>query len=109
MSQGGNFMVIEHLRPIFYVILLFSIIIMLTVIIKKKSVHNLIITFYIVTFSIFAIILSGLTLFQSGMIADETGNAGDEISFYLFIAVVIINVVNIALSFLKKTRRLPSL
>lgn len=36
------------------------------------------------------------------MIADETGNAGDEISFYLFIAVVIINVVNIALSFLKK-------
>ncbi|MEL4029392.1 hypothetical protein NST89_12690 [Caldifermentibacillus hisashii] len=38
-------MVIEHLRPIFYVILLFSIIIMLTVIIKKKSVHNQIITF----------------------------------------------------------------
>ncbi|WP_368986965.1 hypothetical protein NST54_07415 [Caldifermentibacillus hisashii] len=102
-------MVIEYLRPIFYVILLFSIIIMLTVIIKKKSVHNQIITFYIATFSIFAIILSGITLFQLGVIADETGNAGDEISFYLFIAILIINVVNIALSFLKKTRRLPSL
>lgn len=66
---------------------------------KEKSVHNQIITFYIATFSIFAIILSGITLFQLGVIADETGNAGDEISFYLFIAVLIINVVNIALSF----------
>jgi glucan phosphoethanolaminetransferase (alkaline phosphatase superfamily) len=95
-------MVIEHLRPIFYVTLLFSIIIMLTIIIKKKSVHNQIITFYISIFSIFAIMLSGITFFQLGVIADETGNAGDEISFYLFITVVIINVVNIALSIARK-------
>lgn len=96
-------MITEYLRPIFYVTLLFSFIIMLSVIMQKKSAQNKVNVFYIFILSIFSIILSGITLFQNGKIADETGNAGDVISFYLFIAVIIINVLNIVFSLVSKS------
>lgn len=69
---------------------------------KKKSKHTQSNDFYIYTFSLFSIVLAGMTLFQVGVIADETGNAGDPLSFYLFIAVVSINIMNMVLHLYKK-------
>jgi len=92
----------EFLRPIFYTILLFSFFIMLSSIIKKKSNQASNNNFYIYTFSVFSIVIAGITMFQIGVIADETGNAGDPQSFYLFITIVAINIINILLNLFKK-------
>jgi ABC-type anion transport system duplicated permease subunit len=93
---------IEFLRPIFYTILLFSFFIMLASIIKKKSNQASNNNFYIYTFSVFSIVIASITMFQIGVIADETGKAGDPQSFYLFISIVVINIMNILFSLFKQ-------
>lgn len=89
------------LRPIFITFLLVSISLFLLVImptIKKKLVNS----FSVISLSIISVIVSGQLMFYEAIIVDEIGLSSDGVSFYLFLAILILGITNPIIYFYKK-------
>lgn len=49
--------------------------------------------------SFFSILVSGQLLYYEGIIADETGLSGDSVSFFIFLAITGIGIINCIIYF----------
>lgn len=86
------------LRPIFISILIVSLLlffIMITPKLKNKMING----FTVLSLSAILIFVSGLLLYNSGIIVDEIGLSGDPLSFYIFLAITGIGIINLIIYF----------
>lgn len=88
------------LRPIFIAFIIILIALLCIIIFQKKQLANL---FSVISISLISFTISAITLYSSGYIIDEYGLRGDEISFFMFIAIVGISLVNVIV-YLTKNR-----
>ena len=80
-------------------VFIFSLLVTLIVILLKKSVVNV----YSVSMLVFvSCVVSGINMIISGYIADEVPSGGDPITFYLFLIVLLLSIVNMVLVSKKK-------
>ena len=80
-------------------ILIFSLLVILILILMKKSVVNV---FSVIMLAFVSYIVSGINMIISGYIADEVPSGGDPITFYLFIVILSLSIVNMILVSKKK-------
>ena len=80
-------------------IFIFSLLVVLILILMKKSVVNV---FSVSILAFVSCIVSGINMIISGYIADEVPSGGDPITFYLFLIVLILSIVNMVLVSKKK-------
>ncbi|RRN67112.1 hypothetical protein EI200_23800 [Peribacillus simplex] len=90
----------DFLRLVFITLIISLIIISIILLAKKRS--NLVNGFTVSITSIMSIIVSGINLIIMGYIADELNLAGDVISFYMFLIILGLSIVNLFIYF-KKT------
>ena len=75
-------------------IFIFSLLVVLILILMKKSVVNV---FSVSILAFVSCVVSGINMIISGYIADEVPSGGDPITFYLFLIVLILSIVNMVL------------
>ena len=75
-------------------IFIFSLLVILILILMKKSVVNV---FSVSMLTFVSCIVSGINMIISGYIADEVPSGGDPITFYLFFIVLTLSMVNMIL------------
>ena len=80
-------------------IFIFSLLVILILILMKKSVVNV---FSVSILAFVSCVVSGINMIISGYIADEVPSGGDPITFYLFLIVLILSIVNMVLVSKKK-------
>ena len=80
-------------------IFIFSLLVVLILILMKKSVVNV---FSVSILAFVSCVVSGINMIISGYIADEVPSGGDPITFYLFLIVLILSIVNMVLVSKKK-------
>ena len=80
-------------------IFIFSLLVVLILILMKKSVVNV---FSVSILAFVSCVVSGINMIISGYIADEVPSGGDPITFYLFLIVLILSIVNMFLVSKKK-------
>ena len=80
-------------------IFIFSLLVVLILILMKKSVVNV---FSVSILAFVSCVVSGINMIISGYIADEVPSGGDPITFYLFLIVLILSIVNMLLVSKKK-------
>ncbi|OOC62646.1 hypothetical protein [Paenibacillus ihbetae] len=86
------------LRPIFISILVVSLLLFFIMIfpkLKNKMVNG----FTVLSLSAMSIFVSGQLLYNSGIIVDEIGLSGDPVSFYIFLAITGIGIINLIIYF----------
>lgn len=86
------------LRPIFFTILVATLLLLLVVIIpylKNRMINGL----TVFSMTIISILVSGQLLYYSGIIVDEIGLGGDRVSTYLFLAITGIGIINLIIYF----------
>ena len=80
-------------------IIIFSLFVILILILLKKSAVNV----FSVSMLVFvSCVVSGINMIISGYIADEVPSGGDPITFYLFLIVLTLSIVNMFLVSKKK-------
>ncbi|WP_107922962.1 hypothetical protein [Lysinibacillus parviboronicapiens] len=91
------------LEPIFEAIVLFSVIMLMIIIIKKVPI------WFSVLFASLTVVISGQLLFFSGIIIDELGLGGNSKDFFCFIATAVLQcaVVLISLHKTSKNVKIP--
>lgn len=80
-------------RPVFISILVGSLLLSLILIIPKLK-NKLINGFTVISLSVLSILVSGQLLYNSGIIVDEIGLRGDPVTFYIFIAITGMGILN---------------
>jgi hypothetical protein len=80
-------------------IFIFSLLVVLILILMKKSVVNV---FSVSILAFVSCVVSGINMIISGYIADEVPSGGDPITFYLFLIVLILSIVNMVVVSKKK-------
>lgn len=86
------------LDPIFEATLLFTVLLLIIVMIKKVSI------WFCLLFAIFSIIVSGQLLWFSGIIADELNLEGSSKGFYCFVVMLLIHCAAIWISLVKASK-----
>ena len=87
------------LRPIFITFLVVSLLLFFAIIIPKFK-NKVINGITVIGLTGISILVSGQLLFYHGIIVDELGLGGDPVSFYIFLAIVGIGIVNLIIYFL---------
>ena len=87
------------LRPIFITFLVVSLLLFFVIIIPKFK-NKVINGITVIGLTGISILVSGQLLFYHGIIVDELGLGGDPVSFYIFLAIVGIGIVNLIIYFL---------
>ncbi|MDQ0888868.1 putative effector of murein hydrolase [Paenibacillus sp. V4I9] len=90
------------LRPVFVTFILALLVVMVIVVFQKKKLLNL---FSVLFISSICCSVSALTIYASGYIVDEYNLGGDEISFFMFLAIVALSILNILIYLSKNNRR----
>lgn len=80
-------------------IIIFSLFVILILILMKKSVVNV---FSVSMLAFVSCVVSGINMIILGYIADEVPSGGDPITFYLFLIVLTLSIVNMFLVSNKK-------
>lgn len=83
-----------HFRPI-YILFILILIISLFIMIFRKHGHKVINGFTIAMITLISLAVSAYLTYQIGFLSDELGVGGDAVSFMMFIAVVILSLVNL--------------
>ena len=81
------------LRPIFFTILI-AIFLLFLIVLFSKPQHKLVNGFSITGLSFFSILIAAQLLYYEGIIVDEINLGGDEVSTYMFIAIVALGFLN---------------
>ncbi|MDM5317121.1 hypothetical protein QUF49_14025 [Fictibacillus sp. b24] len=91
-----------YLRPIFiaFIIILFLVLGAVSIQRKNKLLNQF--SFYSITF--ICLLISTITLTASGYIVDDYGLGGDEVSFYMWMAIVGLSALNTFVFLLKEGR-----
>ncbi|MFD2444565.1 hypothetical protein ACFSO7_11365 [Bacillus sp. CGMCC 1.16607] len=98
-------MIVDDFRPILISFIVLLMIFLLASIFYKGK-HKLIIRAFMVIVSLICTILSAKYMWDIGIIADEKGIGGDPVSFFMFLFIVGLSILNfIIVSF----RNRPSL
>ncbi len=84
-----EFVQFDYLRPIFIVFV--SILILFIFFQKSKFING----FSVISISIICSLISAISLWQIGIMADELNLAGDPVSFILFFSVIGLSALNI--------------
>lgn len=79
------------LRPIYYLIAVFSVCNFMYVIFLRNKVKA---SSYVIVNSFFFLIIAAVLLFQEGIIVDEFNRSGDSVTFYLTILLGILFIVS---------------
>lgn len=79
--------IVTHFRPIYILFILILII--------SLYRHKVINGFTIAIITLISLAVSAHLTYQIGYLADELGTSGDAVSFNMFIAVVILSLVNL--------------
>ncbi len=82
------------LRPIFITILVISLLLFFIIIIPKLK-NEMINGFTVLSLSAISILVSGQLLYYSGIVVDEIGLGGDPVSFFIFLAITGIGIINL--------------
>ena len=82
-------------------IFLLSLFITLFLILLKKPIVN---GYTMGVLAIISCIVSGALMIISGYIADEVPSGGDPTTFYMFLVILFLNIVNLILFSVKKVR-----
>ncbi|GIP00854.1 hypothetical protein J14TS5_59390 [Paenibacillus lautus] len=85
--------IVTHFRPI-YILFILILIISLFIMIFRKDHHKVINGFTIGIITLISLAVSAYLTYQIGILSDELGIGGDAVSFYMFIVVVILSLVN---------------
>lgn len=93
--------VFDYFRPI-YISFIIILTILLINIIFKKNRFELINGFVITSISIISLIVSIYMTYLVGIITDELSMAGDSVSFYMFIIIALMSIINFVAYFNKK-------
>ncbi|WLR46603.1 hypothetical protein LC065_13620 [Halobacillus litoralis] len=80
------------LRPVFLLLVIVSILLTLFITFQKEEKVNGWTLFFITSMSL---IIGSVCLYSSGYIVDEFGMSGDPMSFYLYIALFPVSLLNI--------------
>ncbi|MGX6444386.1 hypothetical protein ACWM35_14350 [Neobacillus sp. K501] len=96
-----NLGVFTLLRPTFITILTVSLFIFFMIIIPKFN-NKMINGFTVLSLSAISILVAAQLLFYEGFFVDEIGLGGDSVSFYLFLAIAGMGIINLTLYFSKK-------
>lgn len=96
-----NLGVFTLLRPTFITILAVSLFIFFMIIIPKFN-NKMINGFTVLSLSAISILVAAQLLFYEGFFVDEIGLGGDSVSFYLFLAIAGMGIINLTLYFSKK-------
>ncbi|MFV8830360.1 hypothetical protein [Alkalihalobacterium sp. APHAB7] len=91
------------LRPIYITVLVMSLLLFFIIIIPKLNTRWLNV-FAIISLTVLFILFSGLLLYFSGIIVGEIGLGGDAVSFDLFLAILVIGIINLVIYFSKRVR-----
>lgn len=91
------------LRPTFITILAVSLLLFFIIIIPKLK-NKMINRFTVLSLSAISILVSAQLLFYEGIIVDEIGLGGDPVSFYLFLAITCMGIINLSLYFSRQVR-----
>lgn len=81
------------LRPIFYSLLAASVV-LLVFIVWPKLRKRLLNIFAVVSISLLTFWVSVMTFYYHAIIVDEIGLGGDSVSFYLFLLIAALSVLN---------------
>ncbi|REJ09041.1 hypothetical protein [Halobacillus trueperi] len=82
------------LRPVFILLVLVSILVTIFLIFQKEEKVSGWTLFFVTSMSL---IIGSVCLYSSGYIVDEFGLGGDPVSFYLYIALFPVSLLNILL------------
>ncbi|MBN9653204.1 hypothetical protein J0K78_02920 [Halobacillus sp. GSS1] len=80
------------LRPVFLLLVTVSVLLTLFIIFQKEKKVNGWTLFFITSMSL---IIGSVCLNSSGFIVDEFGMSGDPVSFYLYIALFPVSLLNV--------------
>ena len=86
------------LDPIFEATLLFAVLLLIIVMIKKVSV------WFCLLFASLSVIVTGQLLWFSGIIVDELNLGGGSKDFYYFVAIILIHCAAIWISLMKSSK-----
>lgn len=86
--------VFSNFRPIYTLFIVILLLSVLIVIFQRKRVY-LLGGFARITLSLLCSVVSAFLTYQIGILSDELGVGGDPVSFMMFIAVVILSIVNV--------------
>ncbi|MYL48345.1 hypothetical protein GLV98_02570 [Halobacillus litoralis] len=89
------------LRPVFLLLVLVSLLLTVLLLIQKEEKVNGYTLFIITTISL---IIGSVCLYSSGSIVDAFGLSGDAVSFYLYIALFPVSLLNILVYSFKPRR-----
>jgi len=87
------------LDPIFEATLLFAVLLLIIVIIKKVSI------WFCLLFASLSVIVTGQLLWFSGIIVEELNIGGSSKDFYYFVAILLIHCAAIWISLMKSSKR----
>ncbi|GIQ68565.1 hypothetical protein DUZ99_00020 [Xylanibacillus composti] len=93
--------VFDDFRPI-YISFIFILIILLISIILYKNRLGMINGFVITSISLIILIASIYMTNLAGVLTDELSMSGDAVSFYMFIMVALLSIINVVAYFYKK-------
>lgn len=96
--------VFDYFRPIYLSFIIILIVLLINIIFKKNK-SELINGFVITSISIISLIVSYYMTYLAGIITDELSMAGDSVSFYMFIIIALMSIINIvAYAYFNKKR-----
>ncbi|HEY4553400.1 MAG TPA: hypothetical protein VIG80_09415 [Bacillaceae bacterium] len=78
------------MRPVFTALLIFSLLLLFTVIFKRTLVNGA----AVIGFAVVFIVVAAQLLYYSAIIVDELGLAGDLMMTNLFLGIAAVNVLN---------------
>ena len=89
-SEGAISLLFSRPVFIFFIVVLAALFIIILMQNKKQLVTGL----HVITIVIISLLISGLILFLEGIIVDDLNLSGDTISFYMFLIIVSLCVIN---------------
>ncbi|KOP65814.1 hypothetical protein AMS62_11555 [Bacillus sp. FJAT-18019] len=90
-----------NFRPI-YILFIMILIISLLILTIGKNRRFLINEFTVAVITLSSVAVSAYLTYQIGILSDELGIGGDAVSFYMFIAIVLLSLVNLLVYLFKK-------
>ncbi|MFF2176806.1 hypothetical protein ACFVT8_10155 [Lysinibacillus sp. NPDC058147] len=87
------------LDPIFEATLLFAVLLLIIVIVKKVSI------WFCLLFASLSVLITGQLLWFSGIIADELNIEGSTKGFYCFVIMLLIHCIAVWISLVKSSKR----
>jgi hypothetical protein len=82
-----------HFRPIYLLFISISSLLLIIVLFQNRD-NKMANGFTIMVVAFISLIVSAFLTYQIGVLSDELGIGGDAVSFFMFIAVVILSFLN---------------